>query len=347
MEELLQFPERYRVSLSISRETLFRKAILGPRQYEALDLALEQLRLLYTFPYRDGEVVVLLAEINDTVQERYFLAEFTNAIQCAIPYPMLLIVKCEYVVKFYFRDEEETVLDREQVASLHVTCTKDIKLNAQKDGDRAFFGRLRGDLEKARSATHLCERWTKTVSNYTDGDQVCDHEKEFFQESLVQSRALQRRKQFLGYTLECGQRFFYNETDEIRLYPGRALDEHGDWEHRLFLDYCCSHARSLYRQAEGPAAPEEQWLQSYLIACSHYAKSLYCRTLSNRAAREIIAAFYAEEEPAPDDDLPDYYSEIYLKDLMGAPCYSNPLYGAPLYSAPPKPEDRPQTEDDS
>lgn len=343
MEELLQFPERYRVSLSISRETIFRKAILGPKQYEALDLALEQLYLLYTLPYRDGEVVVLLAEINDTMQERHFLAELTNAIQCAVPYPMLLIIKCEYVVKFYFHDEEETVLDREQVASLHVICTKDIKLNAQKDGDRQFFSRLRGDLEKAHSATNLCERWTKTVGNYTDGDQVGDHEVSFFRESLVQSRALQRRKFFLGYTLERGRRFFYNESDEIRLYPGSALDEHGDWEHRLFLDYCCSHARSLYRQTESQVASEEQWLQSYLVACSHYAKSLYCRTLSNRAAREIIAAFYAEEEPAPDDDVVDLFSELDLMEYMGAPYYTSALY-----SAPPKPEAIPsQTEDKS
>ena len=180
--------------------------------------------------------------------------------------------------------------------------------------------------------TSLCDSWSQTVGKYRETDAYADEEESFFQESLVHSRVLLQRDQFRGYTLEEGRRFLYEEADEVRLFPGRALDVQNDWEHQLFLDYCCGHARSLYRQSENLQTTEEKWLWRYITACSVYAYGLYARTLSNDVVRQNISAFYEGEEPAPDDDAADYYSEAYLKDLMGTAYFSDSIYSMPPMS---------------
>ena len=313
MIEYLQFPLQNVVGKKLSSGRYIKSANLTDAEYKRIAPYLDGIDILYSFPFEDGEVIVLLAYFSEEEFSRYTLHNFVMAIAQSVPYPILLIVKCEGVIRFFVFDERENQLNRGRSKVLSINYSTDIVLLENDLFDNILFAQLRTAAEESKSAKELHSRWYTALSGREDYDNgiiinTFSYSLERYRELVSRNKAFQRAtdKNNVKYSIS-------DPPEEI--YDGIPFDIDDELEQRCFVEFCGAFSRQLYRDS-GNDISEEEWLQVYLDGCNSYAMSLFNRVLNSKCA-EIISSIFWDE----DADIIEYYQAQFdleeLKEHIG------------------------------
>lgn len=293
MIEYLQFPSQNVVGKKLSGRQYIQSANLTDAEYKRIAPYLNGIDILYSFPFEDGEVIVLLAYFSEEEFSRYTLHNFVMAIAQSVPYPILLIVKCEGVIRFFIFDESENQLNSSRSRVQSVNSSMDIVLLEDDPFDKILVAQLRAAAEESESARELHNRWYTALSGRDDYDNGIILNT--FPYTLERYRNLvAKNKAFLNATdRDKIKHTVCNLSQEI--YDGTPLDIVDELDQRCYIEFCASLARILYR-AILVTMSEDEWLRAYLDGCNRYAESIFNRVLNAECAEIISKAFWNENE---------------------------------------------------
>lgn len=310
MIEYLNFPSKNIVSKKLTSQRYMQLANLTNSEYKRLAPYLDGIEILYSFPFEDGEIIVLLAEFSEGEYSHYTLHNFVMAIAQSVPYPILLIVKCEGVVRFFSFEEKENQMNSGRSKVLFVHSSMDVILLEDAFFDNLLVSQLRQAAEEAKSAEELHERWHTALSgrdDYDNGiiDDTFPYTLKRYQDLLTRNRAFQIA------TDKDNNRYSANDVT-AEIYDGMALDIEEEKDQMCFVEFCAVYSRGLYNSlVEEYEMSEDEWLKVYLDGCNEYAISVFNRVLNSKCAEIISKGFWNEDEVNTDY----YYDQFDLEDL--------------------------------
>lgn len=310
MIDYLNFPTENIVAKKLTSKKYIKSANLTDAEHKRLAPYLDGIEILYSFPFDDGELIVLLAEFSEEEYGRYTLHNFVMAIAQSIPYKILLIIKCEGVIRFFSFDEKEnqTNTGRSKVLSVH--SSTDIILVEDNVFDNIMISELRTAAEEVKSAEELHSRWHAILSGNDDYDNgIID---DTFAYSLKKYQLLLSRKKAFQIVTEKDSSKHSSSEQTKELYDGTALDIEEEADQMCFIEFCAAASRELFDSLDDQyKMPEDEWLQVYLDGCNNYAISVFNRVLNSRCA-EIISNGFWNEGNVKDDY---FYGQFDLEDL--------------------------------
>lgn len=308
MYEYLNFSTKNKVGKKLSKEKYITSANLTESEKVTLYKYLKSIEILYSFPFADGEIIVLLADYFVSERNQYALNNFVKAIAQSLPYEILLLVRCEGIIRFFIFNSESNVNDDRRSRVLFIKSSKDIILAENDFYDNMLISRLRDDANESVSAAELQGRWFSTLSN--NCDKFVD---DTFKYSIAKyNEQLETEKHFNRLT----ENNYTYEYDNCDLYVGKPLEIDDVADHRLFIEFCAYYSRVLYKDVTlEHEFSEDKWLQKYLGACSSLAKNLFCRALDGRCVAIISSAFWNNNENYIESS--DCYDVEDLKEQIG------------------------------
>lgn len=174
MYDYLGFPKRNIVNKNLTIEKYLNRANLTKTEQRNLSAYLDAIKLLYSFPFCDGEVIVVLSEFVMEEYNRYALSNFVKGIAQSIPFKMLLIVKCEGVLRFFVFDEKLNSKNntRSFVSNIYFSnCIVTVK----KDYfDLKFIEAMRIATEKSSNAEELYSSWCEIIKDEKCNESILD-----------------------------------------------------------------------------------------------------------------------------------------------------------------------------
>lgn len=317
MHEYLKFPLQNHVGKKLSNTRYIRSANQTKAESKWLAAYLESVEILYSFPYQDGEIVVLLAEYLSTEHGKYSLNNFVMAIAQSLPYKILLIVKCEGVIRFFAFNERANTIDGGRSRVLSVNSSADIIPLADDIIDNMLVNELREAAYEATSAEELNKRWYSALSG--NGDSANALIVDTFDFSNEKYRKLhEQRKAFDKVAFDS-----FEEAEDScgGLYEGESLDIDDEIDHKLFVEFCAYYAFELFENASDNGITEEEWLHLYIDGCSSFAKNIFNRVLSSKGVAIISSAYWHGNDEYIDaadcydiDELKEHIGDFYFED---------------------------------
>lgn len=314
MYDYLNFPSQNKVGKKLSNSRYIKSANLTKGEEKRLAPFLGAIEILYSFPFEDGEIIVLLADFSVAERERFTLNGFVRAVAQSLPYRILLIVRSEGVIRFFSFDEQSNKTDNRRMKVNIVYDSQDISLMANDFMDNKLISDLRNAAFEAESAKNLNTKWNSILSKSKCGCIVANNiiEDTFIDSIAECNKLLEMEKNFNRLT---DNNYTY-EDDNCYLYIGKPLEIDDMADHRLFIEFCAYYARKLYEEATlDYEFIEDKWLREYLDACSSLAENLFRCVLDVRCALIISSAFWNDGENYIESS--DCYDVEDLKELIG------------------------------
>ena len=316
MHEYLKFPQKNYVGKRLSNERYIKSANLTNAEEKWLAAYLDSIEILYSFPYNDGELIVLLAEYTSVEHSKFSLNNFVMAVAQSLPYKILLIVRCEGVIRFFAFDEKTNQIDERRSRVFSVNSSIDIIPLEDDFFDNLLIASLREAAIESTSAKELNARWYSALSGNVDyGNSLIE---DTFAYSVDKYHALvEKKKAFDKLTSDS----FNEDVEDCLLYEGTPL-EIDEVDHRFFAEFCAYHSRLLFDESSSLYAPSEnEWLKIYLDGCNSFAKGIFNRVLESNSVEIISKAFwhgnddYIEAADCYDiDELKEHIGDYYFDE---------------------------------
>jgi len=316
MHEYLKFPQKNYVGKRLSNERYIKSANLTNAEEKWLSAYLESIEILYSFPYNDGEIIVLLAEYTSVEHSKFSLNNFVMAVAQSLPYKILLIVRCEGVIRFFAFDEKTNQIDERRSRVFSVNSSIDIIPLEDDFFANLIISSLREAAIESTSAKELNARWYSALSGNADcGNSLID---DTFAYSVDKYHALvEKKKAFDKLTSDS----FNEDVEDCLLYEGTPL-EIDEVDHRFFAEFCAYHSRLLFDESSSLYAPtKNEWLKIYLDGCNSFAKGIFNRVLESKTVEIISKAFwygnddYIEAADCYDiDELKEHIGDYYFDE---------------------------------
>ena len=347
MWNYLGFPKEYQVNKRMGKERYLRLANLTPAEQKRLLAYLNNIEVLYAIPFEDNsEIIVLLAEIGaGNRRDRYYLSNLTNAIASSFPYRCLLIVRCEAIIKFFIFDERNNTHDAGRSVVIERYASYDIPMGNEDYFMNKFLLEMQQCIPKASNAKDLHAMWLNTIISATGSIHAANayaQMNSFDWTIRDRNTDLERRRVFeestsLDEPIVLATRYYEDDIfdtaiveDEIfeepddevpeqtvvfpdilsDVYEGRSLDDDEPAE-MLFIEFCAKNCRPLYIEFGDEFASEQEWLIRYVDVCNQYAETVFNKSLSSSAIRQIKSAFIEDE-----NSLSREYSDEYDIDEL-------------------------------
>lgn len=311
MHEYLKFPQKNYVGKRLSNERYIKSANLTNAEEKWLAAYLDSIEILYSFPFTDGEIIVLLADYSSVTNSKFSLNNFVKAVAQSLPYKIMLVVRCEGVIRFFSFDEKINFVDNRRSKVISVNSSLDIIPIEDDYFDNKLIDDLREASINTSTAKDLNERWNYLLSgHYYDSNSVIE---DTFRYSLDKYYKLsQKKKTFDKLTSgESSDDFDY----ECLLYEGTPL-EMDEIDHRFFAEFCAYYSRLLFDESSTLYAPSEnEWLKIYLDGCNSYAEDVFNRVLDCRSVEMISRAFWDDSEDYT--EAADFFDLEELKEHIG------------------------------
>lgn len=315
MYDYLNFPSQNKVGKKLSNSKYIKSANLTKGEEKRLAPFLGAIEILYSFPFEDGEIIVLLADFSVAERGRFTLNGFVRAVAQSLPYRILLIVRSEGVIRFFSFDEQSNKTDNRRMNVNRVYASQDIILIKNDFMNDKLISDLRNSVFEADSAEDLHNRWNLILySNSNDKYIVANNiiDDTFMYSIAEYNKRLRIEKNFDRLT----EKNYTYENDKYDLYIGEPLEIDEASDHRLFIEFCAYYARILYEEiAFNYEFSEENWLRKYLDACSSLAQNLFRCVLDGRCASIISSEFWNDGENYIESA--DCYDVEDLKELIG------------------------------
>lgn len=311
MRDYLKFPSENYVGKRLSKDRYIKSANLTNAEKKCLSAHLTSIEILYSFPFNDGEVIVLLAEYISIGHGGFSLNNFVRALAQSIPHNILLIVKCEGIIRFFYFFEKTNQFDERRKRVISVNSSADIIPLADDFFDHLLIRTLREAAIEATSAKELNDRWYSALSKKVDcGDSIIIDR---FTDSIDKYNALSKQKKIFDM-LTSGS--FSDDIKTCRLYDGIPLEIDDEIEHRVFVEFCAYHSRTLFEEScKLYELAENEWLKIYLDGCNSFAKDDFNRVLDNKSAEIISQSFWEGNENYI--EASDCYDIYELKEYIG------------------------------
>lgn len=340
MWNYLGFPKEYQVNKHMGKERYLKLANLTPAEQRRLQAYLNNIEVLYAIPFSDkSEIVVLLAEIDAcNRRDRYYLTNMTSAVASSFPYPCLLVVRCEAVIKFFIFEERNNSRDAGRSVVEERYASDDIPMGNEDGFTNRFLFEMQQCIHEAKSARELQHLWQSTIIkragnieaakgnaeinsfDWTIRDRNADFERRrVFEESV----SLDETKVPSKSSYDVDSLEFEDEEDgQIRpsegvlsdAYEGRALDDDEPAE-MLFVEFCAKNCRPLYREYCDDFCSDQEWMIRYVDVCNRYAESLFNKVLPSSAILQIKATFL-EDEYSNSSEYSDEYDVDELIEMI-------------------------------
>lgn len=310
MHEYLKFPQKNYVGKRLSNERYIKSANLTNAEEKWLAAYLDSIEILYSFPYNDGELIVLLAEYTSVEHSKFSLNNFVMAVAQSLPYKILLIVRCEGVIRFFAFDEKTNQIDERRSRVFSVNSSIDIIPLEDDFFDNLLIASLREAAIESTSAKELNARWYSALSGNVDyGNSLIE---DTFAYSVDKYHALvEKKKAFDKLTSDS----FNEDVEDCLLYEGTPL-EIDEVDHRFFAEFCAYHSRLLFDESSSLYAPSEnEWLKIYLDGCNSFAKGIFNRVLESKTVEIISKAFWHGNDDYI--EAADCYDIYELKEHIG------------------------------
>ena len=310
MHEYLKFPQKNYVGKRLSNERYIKSANLTNAEEKWLAAYLDSIEILYSFPYNDGELIVLLAEYTSVEHSKFSLNNFVMAVAQSLPYKILLIVRCEGVIRFFAFDEKTNQIDERRSRVFSVNSSIDIIPLEDDFFDNLLIASLREAAIESTSAKELNARWYSALSGNVDyGNSLIE---DTFAYSVDKYHALvEKKKAFDKLTSDS----FNEDVEDCLLYEGTPL-EIDEVDHKFFAEFCAYHSRLLFDESSSLYAPSEnEWLKIYLDGCNSFAKGIFNRVLESKTVEIISKAFWHGNDDYI--EAADCYDIYELKEHIG------------------------------
>lgn len=318
MREYLKFPEENYVGKKLSKERYIKSANLTNAEEKCLDAYLDSIEILYSFPFDDGEIIVLLVDYSSVECNKFSLNNFVMAVAQSLPYYILLIVRCEGVIRFFSFDEKENTVDARRSRVFSVNSSSDIIPLEDDYDDNTIILSLRDAAIMSKSAEQLYSKWRSSLSFEFDSSNkiVMDT----FSYSLEKYHELAKKKEVFEKLTDDNFND-YEETDCL-LYDGFPLEIDDVIDHRFFVEFCAYYARILFEElSDFDSLTENEWLKLYLDRCNSFAINMFNRTFDSRCVRIISQAYWYgndDYQQAADcydlDELKEHIGRYYFEE---------------------------------
>lgn len=317
MYEYLKFPSCNKVGKKLSSKRYTKSANLTGAERKKLAAYLDSIEILYSFQFEDGEIIVLLAEYSAIENGKFTLNNFVKAVAQSLPYEILLIIRCEGVIRFFAFDERVNSVNKRRMKVLSIYSSTDIIPIENNFSDNMLITDLRDAAIKASSANELYNEWCSKLS--------CDDRPfifDTFKYSIAKYREIHKVKIIFEKLMDKDRLCELDDDISYNLYEGEPLEIEDEIDHRLFVDFCAYYSRKLYEcVTETLTLTEEEWLKIYLDGCSSFAMEVFKRVLDCKCAVRISSAFWYNGEDYIDasdcydpEDLKEYIGYFYFDD---------------------------------
>ena len=311
MHEYLMFPPQNWVGRKMSSTKYINAANQTKAESKWLEAHLGSIEILYSFPYCDGEIVVLLADYSSVEHRKYSLNNFVLAVAQSVPYRILLIVRNEGAIRFFAFNEKTNTINGGRSRVLAVSSSTDIIPLADDIRDNMLIEKLREAAYMAETAEELNRRWYSAFSSYEDSPNAVIVDT-FDYTSQEYRKLHEQRLTFDKIAIDQ----LKDAVDEcVDLFEGEPLDIEEEVDHRLFVEFCAYYAYELFEQAKNSGITEEKWLHLYMDRCNAFAKNVFNRVLCPQCVLLISDAYWHDNGEY--EEAADSYNVDDLKDLIG------------------------------
>lgn len=213
MYDYLGFPRDNIVKKNMTIDKYLNTASLTNAEKRNLSAYLKTIKLLYSFPFADDEIIVVLSEFSIEEIKRYIIANFVTAIAQSIPYKMLLIVKCEGVLRLFIFDERLNKRDntRSKVSDIYVS--KYIITTDNDYFDRKFIGEMSSAIEVSITAEDLYYRWIEIIKKQKNPESLIDIDFRYEVAEYMEKIENNRKKRYYdeNFILEDPEKYLKHE----------------------------------------------------------------------------------------------------------------------------------------
>ena len=330
---LLQFPEKYKVTKKLGKERYLKFANLTPAERSEIGAYMQNAEILYAIPFEDGsEMVVLHTTLDYCEYNKYLIANYINAIAHSIPYHCLLIVQQEHTCRFYIfsaranKDNENRKVIKECFASF------DFQLNDTWSYDETLLSDFRNAIKYSHSADNLNERWKDAILrqqgdmpeyNYPYSPLICRPPEIKDEDKFIVKPDIYNRKTATLRQLEEGSDTYIVEQidvdpDNFKYHEdvSNGYVPEYDYGTAAFVDFCSDCCRTLYDEAcQNDEVDEKEWMAIYLNACEQYASDCFIDNFDSSLFAVIINGFKNNQYLLNTSDYGEYTKEA-LKEYL-------------------------------
>lgn len=325
MYKLLGFPEVYRTGKKLDKASFLKEGNLTAGERRHLEVFLDHIEVLYSIPFSsESRVIVVFAKVEQPEQKAaYYGVNSAKAIAQSFDCPTMIILKCQGVFKFYVFDERKGIRDETRMVVTRSYSTPDI-VGTERVFLETLVKKLRCAVTASTTSWGLINAWRIAIVEYAGGErEACTYALEDadmlrysvdeYEESVRRSRifedCIEDEADDYDYDEEYEEddiEWEYDEDDEVKefietarisdIYQGQALDEIGNREEAVFVEFCMRHCRSLHDEAceiNRQEISDHEWLAEYLDACNQYAETFFGKAIDSNVAVKIVEAYEA------------------------------------------------------
>lgn len=287
MDELLNFPDEYRVNKKLGKERFIKFGNLTHGERKFLQAYLSNVELLYDIPFKDGsEFVVISTEVNlPSCQDNYFTLKYIRAIAQPFPYYSMIIMQCQGVVKFFVFGERINQHNERRMYVEDFYATPNFIVDKDSYKLWCFIEALKSSISEAHTAQELHSLWRMAISECSGGEFFARKNANLGSASLsasvLDATKIKQRIKIIDsavsgdfmrcendmYEKECNwpdiesykveKEEFWEELEsadsdmyeQSDMYDGLTLNFEEYKEAQLFEEFCAAFCRPLYEEA--------------------------------------------------------------------------------------------------
>lgn len=168
----LDFPDKYKTCREYEKTRFVEHANLTPAEKKYILAYSQRIVVLYTIQFPDhSEIPVIFTEMGFVEGVPYYLQNYVKAIAAAIPYKLLILLKCRNKLKYFVYDAHENKANIYRMAVEQLYATPSYSVRGMKDDvfHKRFIKNLHDGIEKAESAEELYQCWMQAVADAAGG----------------------------------------------------------------------------------------------------------------------------------------------------------------------------------
>lgn len=322
MYDFLKFPEQNQVFMNYDIENYLKT--IYPTEYEKriLSCYVNKAEILYSFPFVDGNIVVILFDVNvENMKDSYFPSRLNliKALQQSISERCLAIIRYGDVVKFFIYKSRINAKNKTRRIVETIHRSRSILLSDMTDKDKEFIDLLGLSTRQAKTTEELYYLWSIDIVKNKDIFDIGTCFFDFFES--IKKDTYNQQKNIAIYKLQEGsikdiENFIGTSVDFKNLFEGEEIDLSME-DQNYYVDFCSCFVRILFSELsnEKKMSPEE-WIVLYLNSCNNYSIDLFNKCLNLESAMRITNSFNSKESPERYDEF-GFYSVNDLKEYIG------------------------------
>ena len=322
MYDFLKLPEQNQVFMNYDIENYLKTIYPTECEKRILACYVNEAEILYSFPFVDGNIVVILFDVNvENMKDSYFPSRLNliKALQRSISERCLAIIRYGDVVKFFVYKSRINAKNKTRRIVKTIHRSRSILLSDMTDKDKEFIDLLGLYTRQAKTAEELYYLWSIDIVKNKDIFDIGTCFFDFFE--LIKKDTYNQQKNIAIYKLQESsikdiEKFIGTSVDFKNLFEGEEIDLSME-DQNYYVDFCSCFVRILFNELSNEKKmSSEEWIVLYLNSCNDYSIDLFNKCLNLESAIRITNSFNSQESPERYDEF-GFYSVDDLKEYIG------------------------------